>query len=93
VLAAPTVVLATAKPSWADAEVKLATAHGLMGGDPTRFRPDAPLTGAALDELVFGLTGGRSSRQAPRSPTSPVGRPTDSPGTVVRLQKRVWLDR
>ncbi|HEX2288585.1 MAG TPA: NlpC/P60 family protein [Gaiellaceae bacterium] len=56
-LAAPTVVLATAKRSWAEAEIKLATAHGLMGGDPAAFRPDAPLTRAALDELVFGLTG------------------------------------
>ena len=56
-LAAPTVVLATAKRSWADAEIKLATAHGLMGGDPAAFRPDAPLTRAELDELVFGLTG------------------------------------
>jgi cell wall-associated NlpC family hydrolase len=56
-LAAPTVVLATAKRSWADAEIKLATAHGLLGGDPARFRPDAPLTRAELDELVFGLTG------------------------------------
>jgi cell wall-associated NlpC family hydrolase len=50
-------VLATAKRSWADAEIKLATAHGLMGGDPARFRPDAPLIRAELDELVSGLTG------------------------------------
>jgi cell wall-associated NlpC family hydrolase len=63
-LAAPTVVLATAKRSWADAEIKLATAYGLMGGDPARFRPDAPLTRAALDDLVFGLTG------RPQQPTS-----------------------
>jgi hypothetical protein len=38
-------------------QIKLATAHGLMGGDPGAFRPDAPLTRAALDDLVFGLTG------------------------------------
>jgi hypothetical protein len=63
-LAAPTVVLATAERSWADAEIKLATAHGLMGGDPAAFRPDAPLTRAALEELVFGLTG------RPQQPTS-----------------------
>jgi cell wall-associated NlpC family hydrolase len=63
-LAAPTVVLATAKRSWADAEIKLATAYGLMGGDPAAFRPDAPLTRAALDDLVFGLTG------RPQQPTS-----------------------
>lgn len=56
-LAAPTVVLATAKRSWAEAEIKLATARGLMGGNPAAFRPDAPLTRTELDELVFGLTG------------------------------------
>jgi cell wall-associated NlpC family hydrolase len=55
-LAAPTVVLAKAKRSWAQAEIKLVTARGLMGGDPAAFRPDAPLTRAALDDLVTGLT-------------------------------------
>jgi cell wall-associated NlpC family hydrolase len=63
-LAASTVVLATGKRSWADAEIKLVTSHGLLGGDPAAFRPDAPLTRAALDELVFGLTG------RPPQPTS-----------------------
>jgi cell wall-associated NlpC family hydrolase len=65
-LAAATVALANAKRSWAEAEIKLATAHGLMGGDPAAaaFRPDAPLTRAALDQLVFGLTG------RPQEPTS-----------------------
>jgi cell wall-associated NlpC family hydrolase len=56
VLAAPTVVLAKAKRSWAHAEIKLVTNHGLMGGDAATFRPDAALTRAALDELVAGLT-------------------------------------
>jgi cell wall-associated NlpC family hydrolase len=55
-LAAPAVVLAKAKRSWADAEIKLVTARGLMGGDAAAFRPEAPLTGGELDELVFGLT-------------------------------------
>jgi cell wall-associated NlpC family hydrolase len=55
-LAAPTVVLAKAKRSWAQAEIKLVTARGLMGGDPAAFRPDAPLTRPALDDLVTGLT-------------------------------------
>lgn len=54
-LAAPTVVLAKAKRSWAHAEIKLVTSRGLMGGDPASFRPDAPLTQAALAELVFAL--------------------------------------
>jgi cell wall-associated NlpC family hydrolase len=55
-LGAPTVVLAKAKRSWAHAEIKLVTAQGLMGGDAATFRPDAPLTRGALDELAFGLT-------------------------------------
>ena len=54
-LAAPTVVLAKAKRSWAHAEIKLVTSRGLMGGDPASFRPDAPLSQAALAELVFAL--------------------------------------
>jgi cell wall-associated NlpC family hydrolase len=54
-LGAPTVVLA-AKRSWAQREIKLVTAHGLMGGDAARFRPDAPLTKQALAQLVGELT-------------------------------------
>ncbi|MGH3116166.1 MAG: NlpC/P60 family protein [Gaiellales bacterium] len=55
-LGAPTVVLAKAKHSWAHAEIQLVTGQGLMGGDATSFKPDAPLTRAALDDLVTGLT-------------------------------------
>ncbi|MGH3082000.1 MAG: C40 family peptidase [Gaiellaceae bacterium] len=57
-LAAPTVVLAKANRSWAHAEIKLVTAQGLMGGNAATFRPDAPLTRGALDELVFNLSDG-----------------------------------
>ena len=63
-LAAPTAVLAAAKRSWAAAEIKLVTSQGLMGGDPATFRPEAPLTRAALDELVAGLS------DAPRETSS-----------------------
>jgi cell wall-associated NlpC family hydrolase len=54
-LGAPAAVLA-AKPTWAQREIKLVTAQGLMGGDAARFRPDAPLTKRALSDLVGGLT-------------------------------------
>lgn len=54
-LGAPTVVLA-AKRSWAQPEIKLVTAQGLMGGDAARFRPDAPLTKQALTDLVGELS-------------------------------------
>ena len=56
-LGATTAVLAAAKRSWAHTEIKLVTAQGLMGGDAATFRPDAPLTRTALDDLVDGLTG------------------------------------
>jgi cell wall-associated NlpC family hydrolase len=50
-------VLAAAKRSWAHSEIKLVTSRGLMGGNPATFRPDAPLTRGALDDLVAGLAG------------------------------------
>jgi cell wall-associated NlpC family hydrolase len=39
-----------------------------MGGDPATFRPEAPLTRAALDELVVGLS------ELPTEPSSTTGR-------------------
>jgi len=67
VLGAPTAVLAAAKRSWAAPEIKLVTSQGLMGGDPGTFRPEAPLTHAALDGLVGGLT------EMPRETSSATG--------------------
>lgn len=55
-LGAPSIVLAKAKRSWAQAEINLVTGQGLMGGDPASFKPEAPLTKTALDELASGLT-------------------------------------
>ena len=61
----PLLVLAVVQPasaakpaSWAQPQIKLVTAHGLMGGDPqpSVFRPDDPLTQGALADLVAGLT-------------------------------------
>ena len=45
------------KGSWAAREIRIVTARGLMGGDATKFRPDAPLTQGALAALAAGLTG------------------------------------
>lgn len=69
-LGAPTAVLAGAKGSWAQAEIKLVTANGLMGGNPKSFRPDAPLTRAALDDLVAGLT--QTAPASSGAPTAPI---------------------
>ena len=38
-------------------QIKLVTAHGLMGGKASGFRPDDPLTAGDLGDLVAGLTG------------------------------------
>lgn len=43
-------------PSWAQAEIKLVVGRGLMAESVATFRPDAPLTQAALTELISGLT-------------------------------------
>ncbi|MDQ3777353.1 MAG: S-layer homology domain-containing protein, partial [Actinomycetota bacterium] len=55
-LGAPAAVPAAGR-SWAHDEIRIVTSRGLMGGDPAGFRPDAPLTRAALAELVAGITG------------------------------------
>lgn len=65
-LGAPTAVLA-AKRSWAQREIKLVTDRGLMGGDAARFRPNAPLTRRALDDLVASL-----AESPPAAPASAV---------------------
>jgi cell wall-associated NlpC family hydrolase len=54
-LAAPAVA-ASAKASWAQREIRVVTLRGLMGGKVASFRPDAPLTQAALADLTAGLT-------------------------------------
>ena len=57
-LIAGTAVAARSRvPDWAAPQIRVVTARGLMGTkDPRRFRPNAPLTGQALANLVFGLS-------------------------------------
>src|SRR5438128_7123599 len=43
--------------SWADAQIRVVVAHGLMAPSVSSFRPDDPLTQGALSALVGGLTG------------------------------------
>ena len=70
-LVAATPVFATgSKNSWAQAEIKLVTSRGLMGGSAANFRPMAPLTQAALRDLIAGLTGSQPTAVA--SPAGPV---------------------
>jgi cell wall-associated NlpC family hydrolase len=55
-LGLPTAVLGQANQSWAQAEIKLVTGRGLLGGNAATFKPDAPLTRRALGP------GGRRAR-------------------------------
>jgi len=69
-LAAPAAA-AAAKTSWAQREIRVVTLRGLMGGKAASFRPDAPLTQAALAELVADLT-----ETPAAAPTDPAARVT-----------------
>jgi cell wall-associated NlpC family hydrolase len=75
VLAAP----ASAATSWAQPQIKIVTARGLMGGKAVSFRPDDALTAGELGELVAGLTG----KQQP-----PVANPA-VPVTVSQLDAQL----
>src|SRR5689334_1995725 len=68
-LAAPAVAAAQ-KTSWAQREIRVVTLRGLMGGRAASFQPDAPLTQAALTDLVAGLT--QRPAAAAADPTAPV---------------------
>jgi cell wall-associated NlpC family hydrolase len=56
--------------SWADAQIRLVVAHGLMAPDVASFRPDDPLTRGALADLVAGLTNRASAPVV--NPSAPV---------------------
>src|SRR4051794_20776997 len=55
-----------AKASWAQPQIKLVTARGLMAGTPANFKPDLPLTQGVLSDLVAGL-----EDQEPATPAAP----------------------
>jgi cell wall-associated NlpC family hydrolase len=66
----PAVAAGAAKTSWAQPQIKLVTARGLMGGDVSSFKPDAPLTQNALAQLVADLT--QQDAPATSAPEIPV---------------------
>src|SRR5258706_10010809 len=84
-LGLPAVAAGSAKTSWAQPQIKLVTAHGLMGGDPSRFKPDAPLTQDVLAQLVGDL-----SDQAPSIPATPDA-PVSMAGLDASLVKGLGL--
>src|SRR5262245_44194049 len=68
----------SAAASWAQPQIKVVTARGLMGGTATGFRPDDPLTAGELADLVAGLTG--KAAVTPAAPAVPV--------TIAQLDAR-----
>src|SRR4051794_6721663 len=62
---------AAAKASWAQPQIAVVTARGLMGGRAATFRPDAPLTHPALERLVADLADTKNSAlPAPNEPAT-----------------------
>jgi hypothetical protein len=76
VLASPA---AAATTSWAQPQIKVVTAHGLMGGKAAAFRPDDALTSGELSDLAAGLTG----------KTAPTALATSTPVTISQLDAQL----
>src|SRR5438093_4670428 len=77
--APPATPPAKSRKSWADAQIRVVVAHGLMAPDVASFRPDDPLTRGALSALVGGLTG---------RPPAPVVNPA-APVTITGLDAKL----
>ena len=67
-LAATPSLASAAKRSWAESEIKLVTARGLMSPAGAGFRPDDPVTQGELAQLITGL-----SAEPTRTPATPSG--------------------
>src|SRR4051794_32337182 len=73
-LVLPTLAAGSTKTSWAQPQIRLVTARGLMGGDATKFKPDLPLTQDALAEVVADITDeAASTTSAPETPVTMTG--------------------
>src|SRR5205085_12483598 len=68
-----------AQTSWAQPQIKVVVAAGLMSRDVATFHPNDPLTRAALEDLVAGLTD---------TPALPVTSPS-TPVTMTGLDTRL----
>ncbi|TMK73502.1 MAG: NlpC/P60 family protein [Actinobacteria bacterium] len=68
-----------AQTSWAQPQIKVVVAAGLMSRDVATFHPNDPLTRAALEDLVAGLTD---------TPALPVASPS-TPVTMTGLDTRL----
>lgn len=70
---------AAAARSWAQPQISLVTSKGLMGGQPSAFRPDDPLTQGELADLITGLTGNEA----------PVAADPAAPATIAQLDAQL----
>ncbi len=70
--------------SWADQQIRFVVAHGLMAKSVAGFKPDAPLTRGALNQVVEAL--GRTATGVPVDPPS-----TTDPHqvTIAQLDSRL----
>jgi cell wall-associated NlpC family hydrolase len=68
-----------ATPSWAQAEIRVVVAHGLMSPTVASFRSADPLTQGELSALVAGLT---------KRPAQPVASPS-APVTIAQLDAKL----
>src|SRR5919108_917392 len=78
--AAPSAAAARAKPSWAQAEIRLVVDHGLMARSVAAFRPKAALRQGELRELITGL-----AAVSPESQPEPSLPPAGSGGPTVTM--------
>jgi cell wall-associated NlpC family hydrolase len=78
-LAAAPGALPSGKRSWAQPQIKLVVARGLMARSVASFRPDENLTQADLQDLVAGLT-----EEPPKEVANP-----DAPVTMAQLDARL----
>src|SRR3954470_20655156 len=70
--------------SWANQQIRFVVAHGLMAKSVAGFKPDAPLTRGALNQVVAAL--GRTATGVPADPPS-----TTDPHqvTIAQLDSRL----
>ena len=71
-LLAPSSAESAPARSWAQTEIKLVVAQGLMADSVATFRPNAPLTQSALTQLTAGLTDPKAELPAATGSATPV---------------------
>jgi hypothetical protein len=76
---------AAREPSWAEPQIRIVVARGLMGGNAGAFAPERPLTAGELADLVSGLTG------KPAAPVAEAAAPVSMAALDAALVEGVGL--